>query len=90
VKFGFRQGLLEGWFRVSVGFVLGCSLGLGFMDAWFKFLLVWFRVELNYCFVRVCLGVGLGFVLGLVWGLFRVALGFIQGRFRVRVYLGLV
>ena len=66
MKFGFRQGLLEGWFRVFVGFVLGCSLGLGFMDAWFKFLLVWFRVELNYCFVRVCFGVGLGFVLALV------------------------
>ena len=53
-------------------------LGLGF-------LLV--GLGLNYCFVRVCFGVGLGFVLTLVWGLLRVGLGFIQGRFRV--YLGL-
>ena len=29
LKFGFRQGLLEGWLRVSVGFVLG------FMLSWF-------------------------------------------------------
>ena len=53
-------------------------LGLGF-------LLFWFRVEL--LFRRVCFGVGLWFVLTLVWGLLRVGLGFIQGRFRV--YLGL-
>ena len=31
VKFGFRQGLLEGWFRVScrVCFRVLCTLGLG-------------------------------------------------------------
>ena len=54
-------------------------LGLGFF---------WFGSGLNYCFVRVCFGVCLGFVLALVWGLLRVGLGYIQGRFRV--YLGLV
>ena len=45
----------------------------------------WFGLGLNYCFVRVCFGVGLGFVLALVWGLlgvgfgclFRVGFGFI-------------
>ena len=90
MKFWFRQGLLEGWFRVCVGFcfrvyvvlVWGLwMLGLGFFC---------FGSGLNYCFVRVCFGVGLGFVLVLVWGLLRVGLGlgFIQGRFRV--YLGLV
>ena len=71
-----------GFVRVSVRFVLG------FM--WSRFgisgCLVW--VSLTYCFVRVCFGVDLGFVLALVWGLLRVGLGFIQGRFRV--YLGLV
>ena len=51
MKFGFRQGLLEGWFRVSVGFVLGS------MYSWFG---VWFRV------VSRCIGVYLGLVLGLV------------------------
>ena len=45
-------------------------------------------LALNCFFVMVCFGVGLGFVLALVWGLLRVGLGFIQGRFRV--YLGLV
>ena len=57
MKFGFRQGFLEGWFRVSVGFcfrvyvvlvwgVYGC-LVFGFF---------WFGLGFNYCFVGVCFG----------------------------------
>ena len=55
-------------------------LGLGF-------LLVWFRVELLFHQGLFWVGLNLGFVSALVWGLLRVGLGFIQGRFRV--YLGL-
>ena len=71
MKFGFRQGFLEGWFRVSVGFcfrvyvvlvwgVYGC-LVFGF-----------FIVSSGFV-----LGAGLGLVLALVWGLLRVGLGLV-------------
>jgi len=42
------------------------------MDAWFR-VSFWFGLGLNYFFVRVCFGVGLGFVLG--W--FGVYLGLV-------------
>ena len=64
MKVGFRQGLLEGWFRVSVGFVLGS------MYSWFG---VWFRV------VSRCIGVYLGLVLGLALGFCRISSRFVLG-----------
>jgi hypothetical protein len=69
VKFWFRQGLLEGWFRVCVGFcfrvyvvlVWGLwMLGLGFLLGWFRVESL-FRQGLFWGWSRVCFSAGLGF-----------------------------
>ena len=69
MKFWFRQGLLEGWFRVCVGFcfrvyvvlVWGLwMLGLGFLLVWFRVELL-FRQGLFWGWSRVCFSAGLGF-----------------------------
>ena len=82
----FRVGLrfIQCWFRVYLGLVQGLfKVGLGFIQdylglvyGWFRVIQVWFRF------------VSLGFIQGLVQGLFRVYLGLVQGLFRVG--LGLV
>ena len=69
MKFWFRQVLLEGWFRVCVGFcfrvyvvlVWGLwMLGLGFLLVWFRVELL-FRQGLFWGWSRVCFSAGLGF-----------------------------
>ena len=58
-------------------------VGLGFCRVCFRVYVVlvgglWMLgLALNCFFVRVCFGVGLGFVLALVWGLLRVGLGLV-------------
>ena len=69
MKFWFRQGLLEGWFRVCVGFCFRVYVVLvwGLWMLGLGFLLVWFRVEslfrqgLFWGWSRVCFSAGLGF-----------------------------
>ena len=68
--------MVSGFCRVCFGVYVVLVWGLWMLGL--GFLLFWFRVEL--LFRRVCFGVGLWFVLTLVWGLLRVCLGFVYSR----------
>ena len=67
MKFGFRQGLLEGWFRVSVGlFRVYVVLVWGLVQGCFKVYWGLFRVGFRR---------GLRFLQGFLMVRFRVYLG---------------